>query len=209
MKFKNILSQIFVVLITIPCFIITLYILVNSYEIIFHRDLQYVHAMDTFESPEVITQIVDINDPEVQAKQQLIRTLYNPQSLKFPDLKYKLELVPALERDDNYLIYANKGQFIGLNENSESGVGNSVVFLRRDWRTIYELDRFAEGKKFYLDAEKFTNLYKIVDIKIKKTEERYILTELSKPYLLLIIEDPKNKVNYFIKAIFVSKEEKI
>ena len=197
------------VIITTPCVILTFYIAVNCYEIIFQKDLRFVSAITAFSSPEIINEIGQTNESSFEEKQRFIRQIHKPKSIKFAALGSRLEIVPAIQKNDEWLAYANKGQYILLNENGESGVGNMLVYVRRSWRTIIEPEKLENGTKFTLETEEYNNLYKIVERKLKPMHEAFIVSDLPKSYLLLIVEDNQIQVNYFIKAVFVSQDRNI
>ena len=197
------------VIITTPCVILTFYIAVNCYEIIFQKDLRFVSAIPAFSSPEIINEIGQTNESSFEEKQRFIRQIHKPKSIKFAALGSRLEIVPAIQKNDEWLAYANKGQYILLNENGESGVGNMLVYVRRSWRTIIEPEKLENGTKFTLETEEYNNLYKIVERKLKPMHEAFIVSDLPKSYLLLIVEDNQIQVNYFIKAVFVSQDRNI
>ncbi len=197
------------VIITTPCVILTFYIAVNCYEIIFQKDLRFVSAITAFSSPEIINEIGQTNESSFEEKQRFIRQIHKPKSIKFAALGSRLEIVPAIQKNDEWLAYANKGQYILLNENGESGVGNMLVYVRRSWRTIIEPEKLENGSKFTLETEGYNNLYKVVERKLKPIHEDFIVSDLPKSYLLLVIEDNQIQANYFIKAVFVSQDRSI
>lgn len=186
--------------------VVTTYIGINCYEIVFHQDLMYVHAVESFHSPWIINDLVEPKNPTFEQTQQLIRLVHDPKSLKFPVFSSRMEIIPAIRNGTNWLELENKGQYIALGESGESGVGNMIVYMRKDWRTIAEPEKLIKGSKFYLETKDYTNQYKVVELKEKPIHEEFILNDLPKSYFLMIIEDTRNEVNYFIKAVFVSQD---
>lgn len=210
---KKLFGQLFYIfkllLITIPCVFLTFYIAVNCYEVLFRQDLRYVNAVSKFSSANVLNEIANKKNPDFDKKQDFIKNVHKPKSLKFASINSRLELIPAIEDKGEWLAYANKGHFILLNENSESGIGNMLVYIKRNWRILIDPNELETGTKFTLETENYNNLYKIVEKKIKPINEIFVLNDLPKSYLVLVIEDKNLQVNYYIKAVFVSQDKNI
>ncbi len=191
-------------LITLPCLLLTLFIGVSSFEVAFNKDLPYIGAVETFSSSALVENLVSQAATSSASKNKEVVSI---QALKFPLLSHKLGLIPALKQENKFVERSNKGQFIVVTQNSESGVGNMIVYLRKSWRTVDNPELLKEGSKFYLETDSYNNMYKVVEIKNKSLGSNFLLDNLPRSYVLLVIEDPKENVNYFIKAVFVSQEK--
>lgn len=191
---------------TLPAFLLTAFIALNSYEVIFQKDLKYINAVQTFSSSKLIDDLSEATNSAFSARQKTTQIVHNPQALKFPSIKQRIEIIPAQKVNNQWVEMGNKGHYISLGENSESGIGNTIIYLKRDWRTILEPNDLKENNKFYLETSKYINSYKVIGFNVKAQNDNYVLNPLPRSYVLLVIEDPKNNVNYFVKAVFVNQE---
>jgi hypothetical protein len=186
--------------------VITIYISLSSYEIVFREDIRYINAVQAFQSPWLINTLVGTNKSPVASRQQLAADPNLPQSLNFNNISFKLDLTPAVKsKKGEWLEIANRGNYIVMDKTSNE-TGNLIVYFNNDWRTIADPTTLKNGGKFYLKTDKYTNMYKIVDTKIEDKNNIYIMTPSESSSILLVIDDKTNKVNYFIKAEFVSQE---
>ena len=184
--------------------IITVYLFLNSLEVLANRDLPYISALVPMRNNLLLEQL----SHQVQVNPNLVKTLHRPLVLRFKNPSAKLELLPEIKINHQYLARTNKGHYLVLNEHPESGIGNTAIYLIKSWRTIPHPDTIHEDSRLFLETEHYINMYKVIEISLVPDQELYLLDTLEKPYLLLIIQDPDRPINYLIKTIFVVREAK-
>lgn len=184
--------------------VITLYLFLNSYEVMFNTDIPHVKALAPVSDQQIIDQLAQNQAVDVDT----IKQVHNPRVLRIKNPSAKLELLPAIQQSTQRLMRTNKGHYIVLQEHPESGIGNTVIYLAKGWRTIPHPELIQENSRLFLETDHYVNMYKVIEVSRNPFGEYYLVDPLEKPYLLLVIQDQPQQVNYLIKAIFVVQEPK-
>jgi len=176
------------------------YVFANSYEVITQEDLPSIPSISKFEVKEV----------EKLFAEKLSIDNYRWNSIQISSVGNKLQLTKAWTNNEGILLQqASKGQYFFLNPDPVHVAGDSVIYLSKNWRTIYNPQNIQNGDLVRIENDKSVYTYKIIDLSLRSVDEPYIRSADPRINLLLIIWNSESGSVFYINAIQISDEEKI
>jgi hypothetical protein len=185
-------------------FALTVFIFLNSYEVVFNKDLPYISAVKTVNLDSI--QASYPLSPQIDSPTFDTKTFGDPISLKVSGGKAKVSLVPAIFNDNKWLARSNAGQITSFTINGFSD--NLFVYMREDVRTIQTVRQVRPGDNMQMDTvDGFRYLFRVSDVQTIGTNSPFILQKTQKPQIFIVIQDKNQTRNQIITGNFVTKEQ--
>lgn len=166
------------------------YVYASSYELIFNHDLPVAGALTHFKLSDVMKKVSLGRSSLGEQLDAYIGDQGEPQELRIPKSDSRIFLLPALvEKDGQFLIRANSGHFVFTSKAKNGQLGNLVVYLKRDWRSLPQTATFGVDDNLFIDTKKeWRYMYRITD-SVKGVDARnYVAQEITRPSLIVIVE---------------------
>lgn len=183
---------------------LTVFIFLNSYEVVFNDDLPYISAMKT------------VNLSSIEASYPLAEKITTPTfdtelfgvpiSLKVSGGKAKVSLIPGISSHGKWLARSNTGQVTSFTLNNFND--NLFIYMREDVRTIQSVRTVRPGDNVQMDTtEGFRYLFRVSDVQTIDVSLPFVLQETQKPQIFIVIQDKDQTRNQVITGNFVTKEQ--
>lgn len=183
---------------------LTLFMFLSSYELLFNKDIKYVKAINsvgTLKSEQIITPLI----PKIYPDNVALGTYGKPHELRFPTEEFRMSIVPYIKNDGHYLFRANNAHFLPTSEAKQGGLGDSVIYLSRDWRTINDPNSIKVDDNVFIDTDKgWRYMYRLIEKKVLSYDGKYVASERQKSSLIILIEDHSSDRIYVYEAELVS-----
>ncbi len=183
---------------------LTVFIFLNSYEVVFNKDLPYISAVRS-----VNLESIDRDYPlahQIDAPTFDTKQFGTPISLKVSGGKAKVSLVPAIFNNGKWLARSNTGQVTSFTVNKFSD--NLFVYMREDVRTIQSVRTMRPGDNMQMDTTTgFRYIFRVSDVQTIDVSSPFILQDTQKPQIFIVIQDNNQTRNQVISANFVTKEQ--
>lgn len=188
------------------CAAITTFVFANSYELAFGKDLPYVQALEPVHVKKFL--------PENKVAEISIATLPGtvreggfgtPETLKLPSQGAKVEMVPAVYKDNEWLGRLNAGHYYILTSSKNNNIGTTFVYVREGWRSVADASAIKTGENIFIDTNReWRYMFRIDQVNTYRYTDNYIVEDSVLPKLVLVIDDAVNQVNYIVSATFVN-----
>lgn len=191
------------------CFLVTVFIFLNSYETVFGKDIKYINAVEIITIDSIITSIIQQDDNIcTEDSVNMIENYGIPAYLKIPTNATNVQLMKAIKNSNNKLLCrSNSGHYIFFSCNEGKDSENIIIYIKKDWRTIDAINALKIGDNIFIETiNDKMHMYKIDNIRKVSIDNQYKIVDKEKnPSLTIIIEDD-NDVSYIIKTTFVSSQ---
>lgn len=185
---------------------LTVFVFLNSFEVLFNKDISFIHALDTLHAQKMINDIVgEVNGNLFQLTSEKLGNFGSPQTLKIPSINSKLNLVKAIHVDGNWLYRANNGHYIVTSASKNGNVGDVVIYANTSWRTILAPGDIKIGDNLFLDTDSgWRYMFRITNKSTLHFDDAYVKREMPVNSLTLLVEDERNNVVYLFQGAFVN-----
>ncbi len=185
------------------CGFLTLFIFANSYETAFNRNLPYADAISRVNLYPVQAAAATATDPGIINERK--GTYGAPTTLKIAARQVKLNLAPVIYDDGNFNARSNTGHYAIVRPSRNGNLGDSIIYLKRSWRTIPEPQSVARDDNIFVDTDsKWRYLYKVVETSNISVDDRYVLPQGNKPQILILNEDTSSGLIWMVRAELVN-----
>ena len=192
----------------IPMFlsmILTLFIFLNSFEIVFNYNLPLISAVD-----DVQLSALEQNYALEPGKRGVTfdTNLYGePVSVRVSGGKAKVALAPGIHVGPTWLARSSTAHTASLII-PKSKVDNLFIYMRQNVRTIESVKEVVPGDNIFVDTLKgFRFIFRVSDVQILNKETPYVLELTTHPQLVVLIQDKKENTNKIITGNFVTRDE--
>lgn len=181
--------------ITFAC---TMFVFLNTYELVFNQDIALAHSIRKVDAQEPIKGIVnDFASKNLTDEINASTGFNNMEHLEIPALKMQLHIEEARKINDQWYERPGAAHFIELNKNQHGAPIDYLFYTTQSWRTINEPDRIEKGMAVDIyfgggDVASFV----VVDKKISPITQSLLVGKLEARQILLIIENPDNAIYY-------------
>lgn len=178
--------------------IFTLYIFLNTYEVVANKDIPIAHSIRQIFTQDVINKEIK----EFSIKQDS-RNLNNnarfesPDYLEVPALGIRLHLEEARKVNGLWYQRPSLGHYIGLNKDDFGNTIDYLIYTDKSWRTIPFADEMEEGTQVRLSNRKgFGITFEVGERQILPFDRSFIIDKTENRQIILIIEDRESQKYY-------------
>lgn len=208
---KQLTRKFFIFILVTINFLITTFVILNSIELLFIKDLPYINSISNF-GAEAHIQSIRSQQPTKEQSTEIysLAQASNPVSIRMGTIDAELNLSPILESEGELLLQQNKAHYFNLREvNEDTGFFDNylVVYSQESWRTLNNTEELSNGDLLFVETDNNRQLlYRIQNkatYRISDTE--VIIPEESD--ISIVIHNRQEKVAYIIHAGLVTSSQ--
>jgi len=184
----------------------TTYVFMNTYEVVFNKDIILANSVSKFTAQDEVNAIIQQFDIKPDANQQSYDAEYNRlQYLQFPALSSNLYLEEKRVINDQWYVRPNLGQYVGLDKDSHGVTVDYLIYTDSSWRTLPAPNQIEVGMNANLfhDGHQLAT-YKVAEKQIMPIHSIYVAGKATSRQIILIVEDPKHGVYYGFSLVETS-----
>lgn len=184
-------------------FVVTAFVLLNGYELAFSKDLPYADALKEVPVQSFISR--NLQEKAAADPAAAAGSFGKPVSLKLATRTTKLEVVPATQKNGQYLARAAAAHYAYLTLSKGGTAGNIALYVRQSWRTILEPAELKPGGNLFLDTDHdWRYMYRIAQNVALPADAPYVIPDGVTSHLVLAIVDPSSQRITYVTGDFVS-----
>jgi len=185
---------------------VTVFVFLNSAEIIFNMDMPFVHALDSIRSTETLRSVVgDTVSDTGPVGLEKIGNFGIPNALKIPVIGSRLSLNKAIFSDGRWLSRSGNGHYMIIGNADGGTIGNVVVYTRSNWRTISEQARLKIGDNIFLDTDSdWRYMFRIVNRSVLRFGQPYVKSDVPNGSMIFVVEDEQAQSVFVFECAYVS-----
>ncbi len=187
---------------------VTCFVFLNSFEIVFNHDTRFSSALERFQSKETLESILKENS-DAQSFSILERSWAGdfgvPKTLKIPVFSSRLPLSEAISVNGEWLARSGNGHFRIISSGRNGNIGDVIVYLRSQWRTIASPEQLSIGDNIFLETDAgWRYMFRTVNKSLLRPNQPFVKSDNNSGTLILLIEDDQRKVIFAFEGVFVS-----
>jgi hypothetical protein len=178
----------------------TVFVFLNTYEVVFNRDIVFGISIRRMTIQTVLTNVVR----EFEVKQQVTTTetdetssLEGMTSFEIPALKTKVTVEEGRKLNGQWYQRPSLAHDVGLNKDAKGTTVDYLVYTRKSWRTIPDPRQVEEGMEidfYYKGGGK--SAFRVAEKKALPLNRSFIVNKTEDRQILLVVEDPDNTIYY-------------
>ena len=179
-------------------FLFTMYIFLNTYEVVFNKDIVFADSVQKVVAQQTINNAIkEFATKNMTDEINASTSLDNMDHLEIPALNVKLHIEES--RKINNLWYERPAtvHYIGLNKNDHGAAIDYLLYTTASWRTMTDPDRIEKGMEvdvYYGGSAVST--YTVTDKKMLPINQSLLVDQSVVRQILFIIENPKDDIYY-------------
>jgi hypothetical protein len=188
-------------IIGLVCLAATVYIYLNSFELLFNKDVAFATSIQPFRSENVINQITKYPINEADA----VGDYGTPEYFKLGNKGVRFEIIPYIKNSKHFLVRENTLHAVYMSSSKNGHMGDVIFYASKNWRTIDSPEQMSVDDNFFIDTKRdWRYMYRISDTQIVKYGDTYTPSDTGKPRVFVIIDDSQNRQSYVVQADFVN-----
>lgn len=207
-KLRKIWSLAKVVSLGVFFFGITVFVFLNSFEIVFNRNVSFVGALERFRSKGTIESVLKKNSSNAvlsNYEKDWIGDFGIPKTLKVPTFGSRLPLSGSLFLSGEWLVRSGNGHFLIMGPGKNGNVGDIIIYSRSGWRTISSPERLSIGDNIFLETDTdWRYMFRVASKGSLRLDQPFVKSDTDLGSLILLIEDESRGVVFAFECILVS-----
>lgn len=197
-----------VVVLGIFFFGITVFVFLNSFEILFNRDISFVDALEKFRSKDMIEGVLKKDSSEAvlsNYEKSWIGDFGIPKTLKIPVFSSRLPLSKAIFLSGEWLVRSGNGHFLITGPGKNGNIGDVIIYSQSGWRTIFSPERLSIGDNIFLETDAdWRYMFRVVNKGSLYPNQPFVKSDNDIGSLILFAEDESRSVVFAFECILVS-----
>lgn len=176
----------------------TVFVLINTYEVIFNRDIPFAYAVRKIDTQDVVNK--EIKEFDVRRDNRAIgnaAALGDLEYLEIPSLKIRVSLEEARKIGNLWYQRPNVAHYVGLNKDHLGNIVDYLIYTDRSWRTLPYTNELGEGTEIKIHTTKgFSTSFVVSEKAVSPLEKSFIVNKTDNRQIVLIVDDPTIKGYY-------------
>ena len=171
-------------------FVVSLNIYASSYELLFNRDLPFVSSLTQFNYGSLISTLAGGDSSVGRPTANFVGDNGEPKEIRLPESGTKVALVPAiLASDMGFLVRAGTGHYLMTSQSRSGGLGDVVVYTKRDWRSLSNSAEITVDDNIFLDTVKdWRYVYRVIEVVKGEQAENYLAPTSARGSMVMVVE---------------------
>lgn len=172
-------------------FCLTVFIFLNTYEVIANKDIPFATSLHKFALQDVINK--EITEFSIKQDSRSLNNnsrLEDLSTLEIPSLDINLRLEESRNIKGIWYQRPSMGHYIGLNKDDYGNTVDYLIYTDTSWRTIPNIEDMEEGGAVWISNSRGVRvLFEISEKQILPFDKMFIINKSENRQIILIIED--------------------
>lgn len=178
------------------CF--TAFVFMNTYEVVFNRDIVLADSVRKFTAQERVDEIIKQFDIRpVEGRRSNNAEYVKLQYIQIPALESNLYLEEKRVINGQWYARPNLGHVVGLNKDDRNITVDYLIYAISSWQTLPEPNQIEVGMdvRLFHDGRQLA-MFKVGEKKALPLHSTFVAEKSEKRQIILLIEDPDNGIYY-------------
>lgn len=183
-------------------FLLTSFILINTYEVVFNKDIPFANAIAPLRSQRIINNTISYfengGDKMYSAP---TGSLGEPDYLYIPSTDSRVFVARERKIDGEWYYRPNNFHYISLNQDESGVTGDLLLYTTKGFRTIPQPSGVEIGDEIAVTNQRGkTTSFAVTDVQVLPLDETYIVPDSDVRQLVIIVDDPEKEIFYLFVA---------
>lgn len=193
--FRHLPSKVLFAVIT---FGFTAFVFMNTYEVVFNRDIAFAQSVKEVAAQQVINSAVhDFASKSQSEDAESNPALENIDRIDIPALDIQVKIEESRKINNEWYARPSIAHYVGLNKNQFGVTVDYLLYTSKSWRTIPHPDQIEKGMEVRLSyGNGARSLFTVAEKKVLPFSDSLLVSKSEGRQILLIVEDGRNNVYY-------------
>lgn len=175
----------------------TTYVFMNTYEVVFNKDIILANSVSKFADQDEIQAVIDQFNIKPTVQQQDNAVFSHLAYIQIPAISSNLYLEEKRVINGYWYVRPNLGHYIGLDKDANGVTLDYLIYADSSWRTIANPNQIEVGMDVNLvhDGDEAAS-YKVVEKQVLPFHATFIASKQQTRQIILVIEDTDHHVYY-------------
>jgi len=180
----------------------TVFVFLNTYEVVFNQDIAVASSLRRFGATEPIDALVKDFDIKPEAGRETSNAPYNRlQSIQIPAISSTLYLEERRVIQGSLYQRPSMGHYIGLNKDNSGYTVDYLIYTDQSWQTLPSPDQIEVGMDVKLTHDGFAqSMFSVKEKKYLPDNSTFVPSKSEKRQLILVVES-KNRGMYYAYSL--------
>jgi hypothetical protein len=188
-------------------FLLTGYVFLNTYEVLFNKDIPIASSIKKVAAQGVINEAAqDFSAKADSDEADSDPALTGLDHFEIPAIKAKVKIEESRKVNGQWYERPSAAHYIGLNKNQFGVTVDYLLYTSKSWRTIPSPDQIETGmevKVYY--GHGAVSSFSVAEKKLLPIDHSLLVSKSEGRQMLLVIEDPANSVYYGYSLVLEGK----
>lgn len=184
----------------------TAFVFLNTYEVVFNRDVAFAQSIQPFGTQQVLDTVAkDFDIPITSENSETLPALEGIDRIEVPALKIQVKLEEARRIDGQWYQRPSALHYAGLNKNQFGITVDYLLYTTKSWRTVPAPERLEPGMtvELYYGSGAVSS-FEIAEKKVQTYDKSLLVSKSEDRQLLLVVDDTSNHA-YFGYSLVLRK----
>lgn len=179
-------------------FLFTAFVFVNTYEVVFNRDVTFAQSVTKVPGQQVINSAVRDFATKISSEEPEVTTaLDDLEQLEIPALQMQVKIEEARKVDGVWHQRPSVAHAVGLNKDQYGTTVDYLLYANKSWRTIPNPNQIEKGMEVQIHhSGGATSSFEVTEKKILPFTNSLLVSKSENRQILLVIEDASSSIYY-------------
>lgn len=180
----------------------TAFVFMNTYEVVFNKDIVVANSVRKFVAQDQIQAIVSQFNIKPDADEKHNAEYDKLSYLQFPALSSNLYLEEQRVINHSWYYRPNLGHYIGLNKDASGTTIDYLIYAERGWQALPDPNEIETGMdvKLFHDGHNLA-LFKVDEKQVLPLDQTFVASKSENRQIILLIEDADRHVYYAFSLV--------
>ncbi|HYH75846.1 MAG TPA: hypothetical protein VD735_07870 [Candidatus Saccharimonadales bacterium] len=186
-------------------FLFTAFVFVNTYEVVFNRDVAFAQSITKVAGQQVINSSVRDFSTKISSEEpETTAPLDGLNQITIPALTMHVKIEEARKVEGEWYQRPSVAHAIGLNKDQYGTTIDYLLYTSKSWRTIPNPDQIEKGMEVNIEhSGGAVSTFEVSEKKILPLTSSLLVGKTEARQVLLVIEDPNSNVYYGFSLVNV------
>ena len=197
------ISRLPVLALTVGSLALTLFIFLNGFELASGKDLPGSTSLQSVNISGIVK--VDADNLNSFFDAANYGNFGKPTQLRISSVTQKIPVVPAQTSDyDQLLARTSTGHYLITSPSKSGSIGNTLVYMRQNWRSIRSPENILIGDNMFLDTDAgWRYMFRINEVVTQPIGEVFVVADKPISSLTVVIENSQSKTHTIVVGDYV------
>ncbi len=171
----------------------TVFVFLNTYEVVFNRDIPGGISVQRAAAQEPIDDIIRGFASKEAADAGTFSDFGQLQYFEIPDLHMRVTLEEARRINGQWYRRPSLAEYVGLNKDNSNVTIDYLLYTSQSWRTVPDASQIETGMQVRVFHKGGVSDFKVAEKKVLPLTSSLLVGKTEGRQMLLVVENPANK----------------
>lgn len=202
-RFSEFIKRLPILLLTLGSLSLTVFIFLNGFELASGKDIPGSTSLQSVNVSGILT--VDSSNLSSYFDPANFGNYGTPTQLRISSVTKKIPVVPAQTAGQGQLLArTNTGHYLITTPSKNGSIGDTLIYLRQNWRSISSPEKIKIGDNIFLDTDAdWRYMFRINEVVTQPISDVFVIADKPISSLVVVIENSHTKTHTIVVGDYV------